>query len=369
MVDWSTTGGKTRKRFGPPSDWNASSRPCSRAPPNAPKSLHPRALSVGEGPNFVSARRLAPAAALKETNVPSTAGKLVLERLSRRIIPAAVAALACTGPLAVRSNATPLAYPEALRGALVDDYHGTKVADPYRSLENIDSSDTRQWVAAEDHLSRSYLDSIPGRPALAERLRRVWNFERWSPPVRYGGSWVYTHNDGLQNQAVVFVSSDLSGPGRVLIDPNELSPDGTVALRETAMSADGRLFAYALSDAGSDWQVWHVRDVATGKDLPDKLEWSKFGGASWRRDGSGFYYTRYDPPKPGLGLKSANEYLKLYFHRLGTPQTADDLVYARTDNPDWFIASDVTDDGRYLIIQASLGTDERNLLAVQDLSR
>jgi len=281
----------------------------------------------------------------------------------------ALCAVALSGLLAVCGDAAPLAYPQAHRGTQIDDYHGTKVADPYRWLENIDSSDARRWVAAEERLSREFLDSISGRQALTERLRSVWNFERWSAPVRFGKTWVYTHNDGLQNQAVVFVNTDLSAAGRVLIDPNRLSTDGTVALRETAMSADGSLLAYALSDAGSDWQVWHVRDVATGKDLPDELEWSKFGGASWRKDGSGFYYTRYDPPKPGLGLKSANQYLKLYFHRLGAPQSADTLIYTRNDNPDWFIASAVTDDGRYLVIQASLGTDERNLMSIQDLSQ
>jgi prolyl oligopeptidase len=261
-----------------------------------------------------------------------------------------------------------LHYPEARRGTQIDDYHGTRVADPYRGLENIDSSDTRHWIAAEDHLSREFLNSIPGRASLTERLRNVWNFERWNAPVRYGKTWLYTHNDGLQNQSVLFVTSDLSQPARILIDPNTLSRDGTVALREMAMSADGRLLAYAVSDAGSDWQVWHVRNVATGKDLSDKLDWSKFGSASWRKDGSGFYYTRYDEPRSGLGLKGANEYLKLYFHRLGTEQSADALIYTRTDNPDWFIDSEVSDDGRYLLIQAALGTDPRNLVAVEDLT-
>ena len=263
----------------------------------------------------------------------------------------------------------PLGYPAAARDAQVDVYHGVKVADPYRWLEDIDSADTRAWVSAEDRLSRGFLDSIPGRDKLEARLRKVWNFERWSPPERFGRTWLYTHNDGLQNQSVVFVTEDPGAPGRILIDPNTLSADGTVALRETAMSADGRLFAYALSDAGSDWQVWHVRDVATGKDLPDTLQWSKFGGASWRKDGSGFYYTAYDPPKSGNNLKSANEYQKLFFHRLGTPQSDDTLVYARTDNPGWIIAGTVSDDGRYLVIQSSLGTDERNTVAVQDLTK
>jgi prolyl oligopeptidase len=277
--------------------------------------------------------------------------------------------IALTGSLIVAAPIPPLTYPQAARGAQVDDYHGVKVADPYRDLENIDSADTRTWVTAEEQLSRQFLDAIPGREELAERLRKVWNFERWSPPVRYGKTWLYTHNDGLQNQAVVFVATDIDAPGRVLIDPNGLSADGTVALRETAMSDDGRLFAYSLSDGGSDWQVWHVRDVETGKDLADKLEWSKFGGASWVKDGSGFYYTAYDAPKPGLTLKSANSYQKLYFHKLGAPQSQDELVYTRKDDPNWMIAGNVTDDGRYLVIQSALGTDERNTLAVQDLSR
>jgi prolyl oligopeptidase len=273
------------------------------------------------------------------------------------------------GTIAGSASATArLGYPVAARDAQVDVYHGVKVADPYRWLEDIDSSDTRAWVSAEDRLSRGFLDSIPGRVKLEERLRKIWNFERWSPPERYGRTWLYTHNDGLQNQSVVFVTENPAAPGRILIDPNKLSADGTVALRETSMSDDGRLFAYSLSDAGSDWQVWHVRDVTTGKDLPDLLRWSKFGGASWRKDGSGFYYTAYDPPKPGNNLKSANEYQKLFFHRLGTPQSRDTLVYERTDNPDWFIAGTVTDDGRYLVIQSSLGTDERNAVAVQDLT-
>jgi prolyl oligopeptidase len=260
-------------------------------------------------------------------------------------------------------------YPEAPRGDQIDDYHGVKVPDPYRSLENIDSESTRTWVAAEERLSRQFLDALPGRQDLTERLRKIWNFERWTPPVRYGDTWLYTHNDGLQNQSVVFVTPDPAAPARVLIDPNTLSADGTVALRETSMSRDGRLFAYALSDAGSDWQVWHVRDVATGEDRPDKLEWSKFGGASWLKDGTGFYYTAFDAPRPGLALKSATEYQKLYLHRLGAPQSKDELIYERKDNPNWFIGANVTDDGHYLIIQTQLGTDERNALAVQDLTR
>jgi prolyl oligopeptidase len=262
-----------------------------------------------------------------------------------------------------------LAYPAARRDTHVDEYHGVKVADPYRWMEDIDSAETRAWVAAESTLSRRYLDAIPGRAQLVARLREIWNSELWTPPELHGANWFYTHNDGLQNQAVVFVTADPSNSGRVLLDPNALSADGTVALRDSAISDDGRLFAYALSEAGSDWQVWHVRNVETGKDLPDTLKWSKAGSASWRKDGSGFYYTVYDPPAAGAALKSANQYQKLYFHRLGTPQSQDVLVYTRKDDPDWYVSGTVTDDGRYLIIEANLGTDERNTVLVQDLTQ
>ena len=277
-----------------------------------------------------------------------------------------LAALAVTGPASARSE--PLNYPPAPRGSQIDDYHGTKVPDPYRWLEDIDSAQTAAWVAAQGRLSREFLDAIPGRGAVAERLRDIWNFERWTPPVRHGENWFFTHNDGLQNQSVVFVMSDPAGAARVLLDPNTLSSDGTVSLREMAISADGRLIAYALSEAGSDWQVWHVREVATGKDLPDTLQWSKVSGASWRKDGSGFYYTAFDPPRANMNLKSANQYEKLYFHRLGTPQSDDALIYTRSDDPNWFVDGNVTDDGHYLVIQANLGTDERNTVLIQDLA-
>jgi prolyl oligopeptidase len=292
--------------------------------------------------------------------------------------------MAATPDTAAHAGMTSLSYPPARRGTQVDDYHGINISDPYRWLEDIDSPETRAWVTAQGALSRKFLDSIAGRASMTQRLRDMWNFERWTPPVRHGENWFYTHNDGLQNQSVVFVMSEpeASDPGtgtstegkaessgRILLDPNGLSGDGTVALRETAVSADGRLFAYALSEAGSDWQTWRVRDVATGKDLPDTLKWSKAGGGSWRKDGSGFYYTAFDPPKEGSALKATNEYEKLYFHRLGTPQSADELIYTRTDDPGWFVGGTVTDDGHYLVIQATLGTDIRNTVLVQDLTK
>ncbi len=270
--------------------------------------------------------------------------------------------------VALAATAQTLTYPSATRGDVSSDYHGVKVPDPYRWMEDIDSPATRTWVEAEDKLSRDYLAALPGRAAIAARLKEIWNYERWGAPARHGHYWFYTHNDGLQNQAVIFVTTDPGTPGHVLLDPNTLSQDGTVALRETAVSDDGRLFAYALSDAGSDWQIWHVRNVDTGTVLPDEIHWSKAGGGSFRKDGSGFYYTSYDAPKDADALKAANKFQKLYFHKLGTPQSQDPLVYTRTDDPEWFVGGTVTDDGRYLVIQANHGDEVQNTVLVQDLN-
>jgi len=283
-------------------------------------------------------------------------------RLRWTVIPLLVSTVALATP------GKPLSYPAAATGNVVSDYHGVKVPDPYRWMEDIDSPQTRAWVEAEGKLSRGYLDALPRRDEIAAHLKQIWNFERWSAPTRHGKFWFYTHNDGLQNQSVLFVTSDPATPGHVLIDPNTLSKDGTVALNETAVSDDGRLFAYALSDAGSDWQIWHVRNVETGADLPDEIHWSKAGGGTWRKDGSGFYYTSYDAPKSGDVLKAANQYEKLFFHKLGTPQSQDTLVYTRTDDPDWFVGGQVTDDGHYLVIQANHGDEVQNTLLVQDLA-
>jgi prolyl oligopeptidase len=261
-----------------------------------------------------------------------------------------------------------LGYPPATRGDHIDQYHGISVPDPYRWMEDIDSPQTRAWVQAQGKISSDYLAALPHRDEIAQRLKAIWNFERWSAPERYGSNWFYTHNDGLQNQAVLFVTADPAAKGRVLLDPNTLSADGTISLREMAVSADGRLLAYALSDGGSDWQIWHVRDVATGEDLPDTLRWSKAGGGSWLKDGSGFFYTLYDAPPAADALKAANQYEKLYLHKLGTPQSQDVLTYTRNDDPDWFVSGVVSDDGRYLIIQANHGDEVQNTLLVQDLA-
>ena len=186
------------------------------------------------------------------------------------------------------ADSAPLNYPAARRGDQIDRYHGIAVADPSRWMEDIDSPQTRHWVEAEAKLTSDYLAAIPGRDDIARRLKEIWNYQRWSAPEKHGPRWLYTHNDGLQNQSVLFLTDDPQQPARVLLDPNVLSKDGTVALKAVGYSDDGRLMAYGLSEAGSDWEVWHVRDVESGKNLPDELRWAKFTGASWRKDGSGF---------------------------------------------------------------------------------
>jgi prolyl oligopeptidase len=262
----------------------------------------------------------------------------------------------------------PLPYPNAPRVDQVDDYFGTLVADPYRWLEEVDSPQTRRWIDEENALTESFLETVPQRAAIRARLTEVWDYERRGVPERAGDMYAYFRNTGLQNQAVLYVTRDLGEPGRVLLDPNTFSPDGTVALSNTAFSVDGTRLAYSVSASGSDWQEWRVRDVASGSDLPDIVRWSKFSGASWKRDGSGFYYSRYDEPPSESKFKDANYFHKVYFHRIGTPQSTDLLVYERSDRKDWNFAATATEDGRYLVIDASRGSAPENAIFVKDLS-
>lgn len=250
---------------------------------------------------------------------------------------------------------------------VVDFYHGQAVPDPYRWLEDLDSEQTRAWIEAQNRLTFDYLQRIPARQRLLERLRQLWNYEKYSQPFKEGNRYFYFKNDGLQNQSVLYTQESLEGEARVLLDPNTLSEDGTVALSGIAISRDGRYLAYGLSRSGSDWQEWKVRDIETGEDLPDHLHWIKFSGASWTLDGQGFFYSRYDEPAPGSEYESANYFQKLYYHRLGTPQSEDLLVYHRPDQKEWGFAGGVTEDGDYLIISVWRGTDPKNLLFYKDL--
>ncbi|HEX7333531.1 MAG TPA: prolyl oligopeptidase family serine peptidase [Pyrinomonadaceae bacterium] len=257
-------------------------------------------------------------------------------------------------------------YPPARKSDQVDDYHGVKIADPYRWLEDLDSEETRKWVEAENKLSFGYLAAIPQRTMLKERLTKLWNYEKYGIPFKEGNRYFYTRNSGLQNQAVLFTVTSLDAQPQMVLDPNTLSQDGTVALSGMQVSPDGKFIAYGLSASGSDWQEWKVRDVETSKDLSDHLKWVKFSGASWTRDGKGFFYSRYDEPK-GDTLRSINYFQKVYYHQLGTPQTEDVLVYERPDQKDWLFGGTVTEDGNYLIITVFKGTDVKNRVYYKDL--
>lgn len=257
-------------------------------------------------------------------------------------------------------------YPVARKSDQVDDYHGVKVADPYRWLEDLDSEETRKWVEAENKLTFGFLQEIPARASIKERLTRLWNYEKYGIPFKEGNRYFYTRNSGLQNQSVLYTVPTLDAKPQVLLDPNTLSTDGTVALSGLSVSDDGKLMAYSLSASGSDWQDWKVREVETGKDLADHLKWVKFSNASWTRDGQGFFYSRYDEPK-GDSLKATNYFQKLFYHRIGAPQLEDVLVYERPDQKDFIFDGSVTKDGNYLIITVYQGTDVKTRVYYKDL--
>ncbi|MBD2771037.1 prolyl oligopeptidase family serine peptidase [Iningainema tapete] len=266
------------------------------------------------------------------------------------------------------TNSKRLTYPTSRKSDQVDNYHGTQVADPYRYLEDPDSAETKAWVEAQNKVTFGYLNEIPAREKIKQRLTQVWNYEKYSLPFKEGANYFYFKNDGLQNQSVLYTLTSLDAEPKVLIDPNKLSEDGTIALAGLSISENGKLLAYGLSTSGSDWQEWKVRDVETGKDLQDHLKWIKFSGASWTHDHKGFFYSRYDEPKEKGKLEDVNYYQKLYYHRLGTPQSEDILIYQRSDQKEWGFSGDVTEDGRYLIISVWLGTDPKNLVFYKDLT-
>ncbi|HYO62224.1 MAG TPA: prolyl oligopeptidase family serine peptidase [Pyrinomonadaceae bacterium] len=285
----------------------------------------------------------------------------------------AAPAPAQTAPASMNNdNATAAArritYPETRRVEQFDDYHGTRVADPYRWLEDANSADTKAWVEAQNKLTFGYLAEIPSREPIRQRLTKLWNYERFGMPYKEGGRYFFSRNSGLQNQSVLYVVSSLDGEPRVLLDPNTLSKDGTVALSGYDISDDGKTMAYSVSTAGSDWQEIRVRNVDTGQDLPDVIKWVKFSGPAWTKDGKGFFYSRYDEPTEATRLAGVNYFQKLYYHRLGTPQSEDVLVYDRADQKEWGFGGGVTDDGRYLVVNVWKGTERNNRIYYKDLT-
>lgn len=260
------------------------------------------------------------------------------------------------------SAQTSFDYPKPRKSDQVDDFHGTKVSDPYRWMEDTKLPETQSWIEAENKLTDSYLATIPQREAIKTRLTELWNYERYSSPSKIGNKYIYSKNDGLQNQSVLYIADSINDPGRVFFDPNKLSADGTAALSGSSFTDDGKLWAYGVSIAGSDRTEWKIMDVETGKYLTDTLKPNRQGGVSWLNDNSGFFYSRFPDAETGAELKSQNYFQKLYFHKLGTPQSDDFVVYERPDNKEYFVSGGVTEDGNFLIINVGKGTERMNMV-------
>lgn len=289
-----------------------------------------------------------------------------------RVLPLASAVALCAFAMSSVVNATleaqsPLHYPVARKSDQSDSYFGTTVADPYRWLEDTDSPETKQWIAAQNALTQQYLETIPERASIKEQLTRVWNYPKYAVPVKRGKDYFIVENSGLQNQGVLYVQRGLKGVRKVVLDPNTLSTDGTVALGTWDATENGKYLAYAVAAAGSDWEQIRVRDVERGVDLPDTLKWVKFSGIAWTKDHKGFFYSRFDEPTSGNAMLAKNTGQKLYYHRLGDAQAKDQLILERPDHPQWGITATVSDDGEYVIIYISDGTNPNNRIFFIDL--
>ena len=277
----------------------------------------------------------------------------------RRILGCALIAAALT-PLTAQAPAH-VQYPATRTVDTVTNYFGTSVPDQYRWLEAIESPEVAAWIKAQNAVTMPYLASLPGRDSFKARITALYDYARTGVPFWEGGRWFYTKNSGLQKQSVWFTRRTLAGAERVVLDPNQLSPDGSIALSGFSPSPDGKMIAYGQSEGGSDWVTFYVRDIASGKSTTDTVKWAKFSGASWTRDGKGFFYSRYPEPAAGEQLKVKLENQQLFYHRLGTPQSADVKIYARPDNPSWFVFGGVDETGRYLFVFTSKGTDKNEL--------
>jgi prolyl oligopeptidase len=260
-----------------------------------------------------------------------------------------------------------MTYPETRKGDVVEDYQGTKVPDPYRWMEDLDSKDVADWVAAQNRVTFDYLSRLPMRERFKKRITELWDYPKVTIPVNEGGRYFYQKNSGLQRQSPLFVRAASPAPPSLVLDPNVLSPDGSLSLAQWMPSPDGKLLAYGLSEGGADWETLRVREVDSGKDLADDVKWVRFSDISWTQDSKGFFYSRYPEPPKGKVLEAALSGQALYYHRVGSPQSADRLIYERKDLPTWFIGGTATEDGRYLQVFMSKGSDNNNRLYYADL--
>ena len=261
-------------------------------------------------------------------------------------------------------------YPKTKRTDHADEYHGTKVADPYRWLEDDvrESEAVAAWVEQQNEVTFGYLKSIPARDAIEKRLIELWDYEKIGAPSKRGGRYFFSKNDGLQNQSVLYTQESLDAEPRVLLDPNTLSEDGTTALAGYAVSDDGKYMAYGVAEAGSDWNTWRIMEIDSGQLLEEELNWIKFSSAAWAHDSSGFYYSRYDAPEEDAAFQSLNLNQKVYFHKVGTPQSEDELIYRRPDEPEWGFGAEESEDGKYLVITVWKGTDDKYQVIYKDLA-
>jgi prolyl oligopeptidase len=252
-------------------------------------------------------------------------------------------------------------YPAARRDGVVEDYHGTPVADPYRWLEDPTAAESQAWIAAQNQLTRAFLDAIPARERIKARLTELWNYPRYSVPYRAGARYFFMKNNGLQNQDVLYMQQTLAGQPVPILDPNHWSDDGTIALISQAYSQDGTLLAYGVSRRGSDWQEIRIRHIDSGRDADETIQWCKFASMAWKADNSGFFYNRY--PEPGsVPAEDQHAYNRLYWHRLGTPQSADQLIYERPDAKELSFYPRISEDGQYLILHVSHAAIPQNRL-------
>ncbi len=264
---------------------------------------------------------------------------------------------------------TKFEYPKPKKVDQVDNYHGTMVRDPYRWMEDAPlNKDTMDWINAQNRLTDSFLETITERDRIKSRLTELWNYERFSSPTKIGSKYIYYKNDGLQNQNVLYISNSINDPGRVFFDPNRLSADGTAALSGSSFTQDGKLWAYGVARSGSDRTEWRVMNVETGEHLPDTLRPNRQGNVSWLPDNSGFFYSRFPDAEQGAELKGANKFQKIYFHKLGTPQSEDYVVYERPEDGELFMGAGVTEDGNWMLISVSKGTERMNMLYFKNLT-
>jgi len=261
------------------------------------------------------------------------------------------------------------AYPPTSKGDVTDDYFGVKVPDPYRWMEDLDSKAVADWIAAQNAVTFRYLSSIAARDTIRKRITELWDYPKAGMPSIEAGRLFYRRNSGLQKQSPLYTRASLTAPPTLVLDPNQLWPDGSTSLSGTSPSPDGRLLAYMTSEGGADWQIVHVRDLPSSRDLTDVVKWMRFSGFAWTKDSKGFFYSRYPEPPAGKVLEAALSGQALYYHRVGTPQAEDRLIYERKDLPAWFIGGDVTEDGRYLLVTMSQGSDNKNRLYVADLEK